>query len=108
MQSKEQFDSRIKWLNDNISKYEGYKKQAVIERFNELRNELKKTINSLDLKFRYNDILDEFCYYSHKLNLDKVDFYDIEKINFYKDSLLFKELIDLIDNNNHLSEELIN
>jgi len=105
MQTKEQFELRIKWIEDNINLYNGYKQDAIIQRFNELRNELKKTIDGLDLKFY---TWDDFYFNSDKLDFKAYDSYAIKRLKFYQDNLLFKELIDLLDDNYNLVMEIIN
>lgn len=87
----------MQWLDKELERYNNYKKEAVIERFNDLRSVLKEEIKDLDLTITYDTFWSELKFSSIKLNLNKILFIDENKISLYNENLRFKELIDLIE-----------
>lgn len=97
MRSREQFDLQMQWLDKELERYNNYKKEAVIERFNDLRSVLKEEIKDLDLTIAYDPFGDELNFLSKKLNLDKDGFDVVVRSSIYKQNPTFIELINLIE-----------
>lgn len=101
MRSKEQFDLQMQWLDKELERYNNYKKEAVIERFNQLRSILKDNdMVKLSIKEEYMDYV----------------FFQGLRYNIYNDEneLLYDDVYDddilsyNIINKNHYLIELIN
>lgn len=103
MRSKEQFNLQIQWLDKELERYNNYKKEAVIERFNQLRNVLKEELKDVDLTMICDKFWGELTFTSENLNLDKDSFIAVSRLSLYRKNLQFRELIDLIeDHRNYL------
>lgn len=97
MRSKEQFNLQMQWLDKELEIYNGYKKEAVIERFNQLRSVLKQELKDVDLTMIYDTFWGELTFTSENLNLDKNSFIAVARLSLYRKNLIFRELIDLIE-----------
>lgn len=98
MRSKEQFNLQIQWLDKELERYNNYKKEAVIERFNQLRSVLKEELKDVDLVFVYSFIHDKICYFSLKLGINNSFYFTIFKDpSKYKNNSYLEELINLVE-----------
>lgn len=104
MESKEQFDLQMQWLDKELERYNNYKKEAVIERFNQLRNILKNNdMVKLSVKEEYMDfVMFQGLRYNiyngeNELLYDDVCDDNILKYNIINKNNYLIELINLID-----------
>lgn len=100
MRSKEQFNLQMQWLDKELERYNNYKKEAVIERFNQLRSVLKQELKDVDLTMICDKFWGELTFTSENLNLDKGGIIAVIKLSLYRKNLIFRELIDLIEDHN--------
>lgn len=106
MESKEQYELRIKWIDKELERYNNYIKEAVIERFNQLRSILKEEIKDLDLTMACDSFWGTLTFTSKKLNLDRDELDKVIRLSIYSKNLIFRELIDLIEDYKHYLDGL--